>query len=137
MGKRPDMYEIENAMDPKDNGTVKFEFKMSLIPGTVTGNILFNSSNFNAMTAFGPTGAQGDNTTGPDGDMDNDAITNYDEYAYGMPEDYNLTVNGPYDGGLSPINCDTDGDGMPDAYETQYDLDPCHNDAAQDADGIT
>jgi len=27
--------------------------------------------------------------------------------------------------------------GLPDGYETQYGLNPCHNDAAQDADGIT
>ncbi len=37
-------------------------------------------------------------------DLDNDGLTNYEEYSYNMPDDYNLTKDGPYTGGLNPLN---------------------------------
>ena len=50
-------------------------------------------------------------------DMDNDGLTNYEEYSYNIPEDYNLTRDGPYTGGLNPINPDSDNDSLPHTYE--------------------
>ena len=146
----PDLYEITHAMDPKDNGTVRFEFNYSIIEnmadlwndekteaaqGDFSGlPVLLNTSIFNPASAFISTGIQGNATRGPNGDLDNDGLTNYEEYSYNMPDDYNLTKDGPYTGGLDPINPDSDNDGLPDGYETQYDLDPYHNDAAKDTD---
>ena len=137
--KIPDLYEINHAMDPKDNGTVRYEFNMSLIPTTATNKILFNASNFNPSTAFIPTSIPGNKSRGPNGDLDNDTLTNYEEYSYNMPENYNLTRDGPYASGLNPINPDTEGDTLPDAYEIQYNLDPQKNSKTQDMDhdGLT
>ena len=53
---------------------------------------------YNTLTemAFIPNKTTTGNTTrGPNGDLDNDGLTNYEEYSYNMPEDYNLTKDGP------------------------------------------
>ena len=119
----PDLYEILNAMDPKDNGTYVFDFNYTLIKSmedswheNLTSSkqdesltsipVLLNLSAFDPTHAFIPTGEEGNSSRGPDGDLDNDTLTNYEEYSRGMPEDYNLTIDGPYSSGLSPINSD-------------------------------
>ena len=59
----------------------------------------------------------------PDEDDDNDGLTNYQEFILG----------------LIATNPDSDGDGMPDGWEVQHNLDPRRNDANEDADndGLT
>ena len=67
--------------------------------------VLLNLSMFSAATAFIPDKTTtGNATRGPNGDLDNDGLTNYEEYSYNMPDDYNLTKDGPYMNGLNPIN---------------------------------
>ncbi len=39
--------------------------------------------------------------------LDNNTVTNYEEYSYNMPDDYNLTRDGPYMGILNQINPDS------------------------------
>ena len=53
------------------------------------------------------------------GDLDNDNLTNYEEYQYG----------------LNPANIDSDGDNMPDAWEIMNHLNPLLDDASLDSDG--
>ena len=57
---------------------------------------------------------------GPDGDPDDDGLTNLEEY----------------NEGTDPTNPDTDGDGMPDGWEVDHGLDPTDDsDASEDPDG--
>ncbi|MGM0767457.1 MAG: hypothetical protein ACQEV6_05495 [Pseudomonadota bacterium] len=58
-----------------------------------------------------------------DADLDNDGLSNREEFL----------------SGTDPSNPDTDGDGLPDGYEVQYGLDPTTNDrdADPDGDGLT
>lgn len=61
-----------------------------------------------------------DGNDGPDGDPDEDGLTNLEEY----------------DWGTDPTNPDTDGDGMPDGWEVDNGLDPNDpSDASEDPDG--
>ncbi len=56
-----------------------------------------------SANAFIPTSVEGNASRGPDGDLDNDTLTNYEEYSYNMPDDYDITISGPYDSHISPI----------------------------------
>jgi len=56
-------------------------------------------------------------------DLDNDSLTNLDEYQVGT----------------NPLNSDTDSDGIPDKWEVDNNLDPTRDDSAEDpdSDGLT
>ena len=55
----------------------------------------------------------------PDGDADGDGLSNLQEYQLGT----------------NALNPDSDGDGMPDGWEVNHNLNPLRNDAREDADG--
>ena len=73
-----------------------------------------------------------------DNDIDNDNLTNLQEYNYSIPEEWNVSLNGVWWNGTNPNNCDSDDDGMPDAWEVKYDLAPLNpDDATEDPDNDT
>ncbi len=41
---------------------------------------------------------------------------------HGIPEGYDVSIDGPYAGGLNPTDWDTDNDKLTDAYEIRYDI---------------
>ena len=74
-------------------------------------------------------------------DLDNDGLDNVSEYQAGsLPRDPDTDKDGLNDGdevlvhGTSPVNADTDGDTIDDAWEVQYGLDPLVDDSQWDKD---
>ncbi|MDI6855199.1 MAG: hypothetical protein QMD21_00230 [Candidatus Thermoplasmatota archaeon] len=68
------------------------------------------------------------------GDSDSDALTNFQEYLFNIPNNWSVSMNGVWWNGTNPINWDTDNDGMPDGWEFFYQLNPLANDSLLDAD---
>ncbi|MFO7992350.1 MAG: hypothetical protein R6U61_08700 [Thermoplasmata archaeon] len=101
----PDGYEVEYELNPLNNGTHDFGYD------SATGE-------------FGELSVRQDWTLGPHNDTDNDTLSNLEEYRYGMPDSWNEDTDGAWTGGSNATNPDTDGDYMPDGYESQYGLDP-------------
>lgn len=80
--------------------------------------------------------------TGPTQDLDEDGLTNAEEYVVDTdPAQVDTDGDGLSDGaevhthGTNPLSTDTDGDDMPDGWEVTHDLDPVVDDAFDDADG--
>ena len=73
-----------------------------------------------------------------DNDIDNDNLTNLQEYSYSMPGGWNVSLKGVWWNGTTPNHWDTDLDGMPDGWELKYSLDPLNpDDATEDPDNDT
>lgn len=60
-------------------------------------------------------------------DKDMDGLTNAQEYSYGIPVSWNVSINGVWWNGTEPSVWDTDEDGMPDGWEANNGLDPRDN----------
>jgi hypothetical protein len=73
-----------------------------------------------------------------DNDIDNDNLTNLQEYSYNIPEDWDVSLKGIWWNGTNPNHWDTDLDGMPDGWEVKYNLNPLNpDDATEDPDNDT
>ncbi|MGD9086245.1 MAG: fibronectin type III domain-containing protein [Desulfobacterales bacterium] len=70
--------------------------------------------------------------TVPFTDTDGDGVADYQD---AFPFDPSETTDSDGDGTGNNADKDDDNDGMPDAWETQYGLDPLVDDASQDSDG--
>ncbi len=131
-----DGWEVQHSLNPKSNDAT----------GDPDNDSLSNLGEYTATTD--PHDNDSENDGMPDGwevqyglnplsndalsDNDSDTLTNYDEYRIHM--DWKSDAH--YDHPLSPVNSDSDGDGMDDGWEWDYELYPWDaTDATWDLDG--
>jgi beta propeller repeat protein len=101
-----DAWEWEYGLKPLDNGTDVYDRQHNKSLNLWYYDVLSNEGNI---------------TRGPDGDVDNDGLTNVEEYDYMKSDDWDETQDGTWESGLDPLEWDTDSDNVSDFVEVKDD----------------
>jgi hypothetical protein len=99
-----DAWEWQFGLRPLDNGTDMYERKHNISLNLWYYDVLQNEGNI---------------TRGPEGDLDNDNLTNLEEYGYMKSTDWDETTDGTWWSGLNPNDWDTDSDNVSDLIEVK------------------
>lgn len=130
----PDGWEVTNSLDPLLNDT----------GGDADSDGLTNGQEYSVGTNPQNPDTDGDGISDSNDDQDGDTMPNLYELSHGLNPKVNdgsldldndgLSNLDEFSRGTLPNDTDTDNDGMPDGWEVSYGLDPLTNDAAGDAD---